>query len=665
MKMTPARWRARIERSLELQKVRKEEAERFLRAYAGDYNEKPKKSLDGNKDDASVNYIYAFVETVRPTLLPGTPKAFVEAEEPSAEPQSEGYQAVINHWARRLGIKKEFKKIIHDWFFGYGAFLTEWDYSEEPSYKEDGSPEIDPESISEENPEGEQAFKIMRDQPIAKRLNPWDVLVDPDSQSREEDRWRARRIIMTYSEFKGLPGITPEMRKKIRPRTMPRELMRAGEDNATSTEKNWVILWRIYDLENYCTKLLCESDAVDEFVEDMPWPWEMDVGGDRFPVTILDAKWDYDNPYSFSGFKAFWGSVQERNALRTILKSVVRRNAPGWFAKKGAMDEEQKEKFTGSKIGEYIEANMPDQIVAKPEIKVSTDFFAHDGQVAMDADQVSGLTEFRTESTADTATEASIQNQKSSIRKGEAKTEFNDFCAVIYSKLGQLNQQFLQMATAVKIRSPEGPEDYRWLEVTGDGIQGEFYLTVKPGADEAETEGLRRQQDLKYAELMAGNPEVDQRKMAIRISKRHDIEPEEILKPEGQAQAEMQQAAAAEAAAKAPKQAPPEVKPLIDFSSIKVELLAPHVQELIIRAALLQNQVPETLAGGGAASAGQPALPGEPPSLPATPSVDNAAPSQSMLPGMELNQAPPSLPGADLPPASPISPMSEGQGGSV
>lgn len=660
MKMTTKRWKARIDRSLELQKERMDERKRFLRAYAGDYNEKPKKTLDGSKDEAYVNFVFAFVETVRPSLLPGTPKAFAEAEDKESESQVPSFQAIVNHFARVLGSKKEFKKVIFDWFFSYAAVLTEWDYSEIPLYKDDGkTPEIDPDSITEENPEGEQAFKIVRDQPILKRIKPSDVVVDPDSDSREEDRWRARRMVMTYDEFKRLPGITPQMRKLVRPRTIPRELMRDGENSNSSSEKNWVILWRIYDLENECTKLMCDNEEIEDFLEDIPWPWEMDIGGDRFPLTILDGKWDEENPYSFSAFKAYWGSIQERNVLRTIIKSTVRRNAPGWFAKKGAMDEDQKEKFTGSKIGEYVEANKPDEIVVKPQFTLAPDFYNHDSQVADDNMNVSGLAEYQQTLQAETATQASIAESKSNVRKGEARTDFNDFTAVVFGKIGQLCQQFLQEEKAVKIRTPEGPEDYMWLDVNRDSISGSFSLTVKPDTDENDSKETRRQQDLKTIELMSNNPHTDQRKLAVIATRMLGREPDDLLLPEEEAKQNLALQAEAERAKNAPQKE--EKKPILDFSAIKVELLAPAVQAMIVAAALEQNGVPESLAKAGIS----PDAPeGEgPPVGPAAPSVTPPAPDPSVMPQGGINQAPAPLPGADAPPATVVQPISEFQGG--
>ncbi len=661
MNMTTKRWKERIDRSLELQKERMEERTRFLRAYAGDYNEKPKKSPDGNKDEAFVNFVFAFVETVRPSLLPGTPKAFVDPEDPESEPQAPSYRAIINHFARALGAKKEFKKVITDWFFSYAAVLNEWDYSEELLYKKDGTPEIDPESITEENPEGEQAFRIVKDVPILKRLEPRDVVLDPDSNSREEDRWRARRMVMTYAEFKALPGITPQMRKKVRPRMIPRELMRTGDQSNNSSEKNWVILWRIYDLENYCTKLMVDNEEVEDFLEDIEWPWKMDVGGDRFPITILEGKFDEANPYSFSAFRAYWGGIQERNALRTIIKSTVRRNAPGWFGKKGAMDEEQKEKFTGTGIGEYCEANRPEDIAIKPQFVLAPDFYNHDSQVADDNMNVSGLAEYQQTLQAETATQASIAESKSSIRKNEAKTDFNDFTAVVFGKLGQLCQQFLEEEKAIRIRQKDGPEDYMWLAVNKDKIQGNFHLTVKPDSDDDSDRDLRRQQDMKTIEILGNNPHTDQRKLAVIAAAMLDREPEEILLPEAKVQENLAMQREAELAKNAPKGGE-EKKPPLDFSPIKVELLAPAVQAMIVAAALKQNGVPESLLGAEL----PPNAPGQgmSPAGPASPSLATPAPEVSIMPQGGMNQTLPPLPGAEAPPMTPVMPASEFEGGS-
>jgi hypothetical protein len=102
-----------------------------------------------------------------------------------------------------------------------------------------------------------------------------------------------------------------------------------------------------------------------------------------------------------------------------------------------------------------------------------------------------------------------------------------------------------------------------------------------------------------------------------------------------------QEAQAAEAKAKA--------KPPLQFSQIDWTSLPVEIQAQVLDAAMAQNGVNGM--GGGSGSA---------------PPAPMAPPAQNNVPGgMEMNQAPPPMAGADMPPPNPISPMSEIQGGTT
>lgn len=664
--LSPQKWRLRIQRSLEFQKIRKEEAARLKRGYRGDYSVEGRQKLDGNKDEIAVNFIFSYIETVRPTILPGTPRAFVKSENAESEVSEATYQAVINHFIRVLGAKKKLKVVVDDWFYGHAGMLTDWEYEERPKFDENGEPvwQINEETGEPEvDDEGDpmQDYEIIRDRPLLRRIDPWDIVLDCDSKSRDEDTWRAWRDIMTLSDFYKLPGVTREIKKKIRGRTIPPDMLRqpAG-DQRSSNEKNWVIVWRIYDIENEMTYLLPDGENVDFFVEEKEWPWEFSVGDDRFPLTILEAKLDAENPYSFSSFIAYWGQIQERNKLRTIIQSNVRRSAPGWLAQKGTMDEEQKAKFVNSKIGEYVETNKdPKNVIPKPLPGLNKEYFVHEQTVGTDLEETSALAEFRGDTPGvDTATEASIRDAKANVRKGEARSDFQEFLSVVFGKLGQLCQQHLTLPVAVKIKKPDGPKDYSWLKVAGQDIQGDFSLEVQPGADERESEGLFRQQTLKAAEILGNNPWTDQKKLAKLIAKSLGKEPEDILLTDQDYQKQQAAAAAAAEAEKKSKEKPP-----LDFASIKLETLTPEIQALVIYAAMKQNGVDISGAMGAMGGSGAGLPPNGSGSNPASPSMAVPAPDNSVMPGFDMNQAPPANESADIPPATPVNPMSESQGG--
>lgn len=664
---TPEKWRALIQRSLELQKERRDEAARFKRGYTGDYSIKGRRGLDENKDEISVNFVYTYIETVRPTIMPGTPRVFVQAESPESEASETHSQAVLNHFIRVLGLKTDIKLIVEDWFYAYAAVLSEWEYKDKPvmdgrdpvyeTDEETGEPLLD-----SETGEPIQKVDILADRPRVKRVDPWDVVLDPDSKSRKEDRWRALRQIMTVQEFYALPTVTKEMKKRVRGRTLPPELVRQpfGQEGHYSSERNWVILWNIYDLENEMVYKLVDGESIDFFVEEEPWPWEMEASGDRFPVTVLEGKQDGANPYPFSVFKAVWSQIQERNKLRMIIQSSVRRSAPGWVAKKGIMDEEQKAKFVASKIGELCEANGdPAAIIAKPMFGLNPEFFAHDKTVGDDLVNVSGLIEYNSsDSIADTATEASILDSKANIRKGEGKSDVYDFLAIVFSKMLQLCQQFLQTPVAIRIKQPDNPNAISWLQATGDHIQGEFSLKVQPGDDDKETEGLYRQQTLKFAELMANNPWTDQKKLAISLARVFRKDPADILKTDQQFQQDADAAKQAELAKEEAKRKGNE-KPPLDFAPIRFEQLPPEAQVKILLAAMMQNGV-SPVSGGGVPPAGPGSV--APPGL-ASPSMAGPPPGNSVLPGPDVNQTIPANASAAMPPANPVLPISEAQGG--
>lgn len=672
MARTPQKWRTLIYRSLDLQKKRRDEVARFKRGYTGDYSIEPRKKLDENKDQVAVNFIYTYIETVRPTIVPGTPKAFVEGLDSQAQAAESHYQAVINKYIRTLGLKADLKKNVDDWFYTWAAFLTEWDYHEEPTLDENGeqayekNPDDHPTDPGgpalDEDGEPQEAFTVIRDRPLAKRLDPWDVILDPDSKTRKEDRWRAYRIIETYSDFKKRPGVTKPMLKQIRPRQMPRDLIRQpmDEDRNFSTERIWVILWRIYDVENNMIYLLPDMEGSDFFVEEKEWPYEFSVGEDRFPITILEGKEDPENPYGFSIFKAVWDQVQERNRLRTMLQSNTRRNAPGWLAKKGVMDEEQKQKFANSKIGELNETNGdPAQIISKPLPLLNAGFFTWDKTVGDDLNVVSSLNEFAAgNALADTATEASILDQKASVRKGEAKSDFSEYCAVIFSKIGQLAQQFLTVPMAIKIKQPHSPDELSWLDVSGDHIQGEFHLWVEPGDDSRKNESLYRQQTLKGAEILSNNPWCDQKKLAVKLAKCFDWEADDILKTPQQFQQEQQMQQDLKMAEINVKKR--EERPDVQFAPIKLELLPPDIQALVIAAGIKQNGAAMAQGAPGVSPSGNPSVA---PGGPAAPSMASPGAGNSVMPGATINQTVPSNPSQGMPPGTPVMPASEMQGG--
>ena len=610
-----------------------------MRAYTGDYNTNPRKDLDANKDEMYVNFVYSFVETIAPTIFSGDIRVIAEAKNQNSEGTAKHAEAVTNYWAKELGLREDFKLCRWDRFFGNTYFLNEWDYEDK---------EVEKENILFVNPltgepvlgEPIKTTEVVRDQPVAKRLNPRDVVLDPDSNCRKEDRWRGYRMVIPFAEFEKM-DVSKKRKKDIKPEAMPQEATRLGGDTEQGVNQEWVTLWKIYDLANEKIILLRDrGDCGHDVVDEKDWPYDFEVESDRFPITVLEGKPDAESPYGFSEFKAFWAQIQERNKIRTTIQSTTRRQRPKYLNKGTANDEDQINKFTNARIGEVVNMNSPESLMVAPMHELPGEVYNFDKMSGDDLVNTSGFYEYNQDSIADTATEASLLASRSNIRKAETKQEFERFIARVLAKMAALCQQFMDVSVAVRIKNPENPRDLMWIQASREEIQGEFDWTFKPGVMAHKDEGLRRQQILKFAEIMAGNPNVDQRWLAEKLTEAFEFDDSGALRPQEEIEKEKmmaQQAQAAEAKAKA--------KPPLQFSQIDWNTLPVEIQAKILEAAMSQNGV-----DGGSGSV--------PPMPPVAPPAQNNVPG-----GMEMNQAPPPMAGGDMPPPNPISPMSEFQGG--
>lgn len=623
-----------INRSIAMQKPWNEDKRKYVRGYKGDYSEGERKRNAINKDEAYVNFLYSYVETIGPSVFSGDPRFFAEAKRKDYEDASKEITAVVDYWFRELGARQHFLRCRFDSFFGHAAILTEWEYDEVLSEVPNilyvdpmtGKPVLGP---------PKKELMVLKDQPLLERIIPEHVILDPDSESPEKDTWRARRIIMLKSQFDGIKGIPDNVKAQVKGKPIPRDYTRAPfrNDQYQGSDSDWVLLYKIYDLENEEFLLLCEDEEVKDYLYVKPWEYAFEVENDRFPITILEAKPDPESCYTFSEIQAFWPQVQERNRLRTMLQSHTRRQHPAWIAKESANDEDSLDKFANAKIGEVVRLKTPDAIGVKPMPPFPVDSYNFDGILREDLVNTSLFYDYNNDSIADTATEASLLASRGNVIKNERKDKFGQFIGRVGGKVAQLCQEFMDKEVAIKIRDPQNPRAMIWKDVSAQDIQGEFLFTGKPGIIQNKDEALRRQQDLKLAEIARNNPHFDQRAAAVMLAEAFDREPDEVLRPLEEMKAE--------AASTVPE------KPPITFDKIKIETLAPEVQMAIVQAALKQNGIDLG-------------------SLLQNPTVEAPSdPNQGgSMPGAEMNTPPPPLPGAGLPPITPIQAASEYQGGS-
>jgi hypothetical protein len=617
-------------------KPRQEDAAKFFRAYCGDYAIKSRKELDSMTDEVFLNFIFQNIENLSPKILSGEPRGSVESNNPESDASAPSMEAAGNYWFKKLGAKKHFEKALFDWFFGHAAVKVGWEYEEEAP---------DPENPAENIGENElpQAPNVIKNQPKLRWINAWNVIRDPDSEAPEFDRVRTERMLVTVTQLEAMGDLDPKALEMIKPGQIPTSMAKLPFKNEqkTESEKEWVVLYETWDVENNEVRLIAEN--ADQYLYVKPWPYEFQVGDDRFPITLLEGKQSTESNYTMSEYRAYWSQIVERNRVRTSLQANARRMRPAWMNKKGSGNTEKElNDFANRKSNEIVSLTNPDGLKQVEHPTIPLDFYKYDEMARDDLQNTSASLDSRNDSIANTATEASLQAASGNVRSQRKQQDFEDFVATVFAKLCGLCQQYMDETIAVKIKKPTQPNELSWMHISQDQIQGEFNYSVKPGVMQHRNESLHRQQVLKYGELMANNPYVRQDVLAKLLTEANELDPDDLLKT----QAELDQENSNK----------PPTDPDITFKPIDPALLPPQVQIALWKAGFEQNGVkplPMPAPGQGGPAPGGP-MDGAPPGA-------SGGPPPAEMPGM--NQAPAPMEGGEPPPMSPIMPQSEMQGG--
>lgn len=568
----PEIWIKRIHRTEKINKPRRDESVRFKKAYTGDFQNR--KGEEVSKYTLRVNLIYYFVETILASLFNGEPKVRGKTKKDLSQQKAADLLAYnTNYWSYEINARAEFRDAIFDSFFGPAAVYNGWDFVT----SKDGM--------------------VEKDEPLLRWLDFWEELrVDPDVKRTRRARWMAVRITVPHSEFLEMENIKDEYRfgeRAIKPTMRPEDL---ASDTAYGDAKNnetgdaeWVTYWEVWDREKMERKLVHES-CKDEFLgKDTTWPFHLEVKDDPFPVTILHAKTDPFGPMSFSEFKALEDQIWERVRVRSVQAAIIRRIAPKYLFQKGAGTKEQINKFLKSDILSANELNDVSRFGLAPVPEIPQGFYQWDRTLAEDFGNMSGLSEFEAGQLANTATEASIAEGRSNVRKSSREAQIEEFVVTVLTKLAQLCQQLQLRETTFIVNGEDlGQAEPQVFQVTKEQIQGEFELELIPGSmSHVNTESEKRNL-LRFFEIAAQTGEVNVREIVAKLATLNDLNPARVMLSDEDKEARAKASA----------------EPTLKFKPIAVEELPSPVQRMrVVEQAMKENGV-ETLSPGPRLEAG-------------------------------------------------------------
>ena len=414
-------------------------------------------------------------------------------------------QGMLNYLKGELKVKSKARLGIQDAHFAYGV-LKARHASETEKHPNAGKPIVDDDGNEQQDPDTGETQVYPDEIPINKRyealrIHPDDFAWDADAGPLE-DSWGfvAQRIRMRKEEAKKDKRYNSAAVSSIAPKQKEEEGGKSffgvswGAKKAAQKEQEFVDIWEVYDLDKNETLTLAE-DADDLLIKPRPTP----PGVEGHPYSILRFTLRDKSPYPIPPVSPAIDPQKEISLSRSQWMTHRKRfNRKYEFDVTRAEDADHEiEKLEIGGDGTVLRtrggAVTPIQDAALDQQRISE-------LMALDNDIVEALGtpgNARGVANADSATEASILDNRLEIREGDTLSMVSDWITEFAQKLDQLVQFHIEEDEAVKITGPQG-EFWQLVKQTDyEEIEGEFEYSVNTGASRP------RLPDIERAQLMA------------------------------------------------------------------------------------------------------------------------------------------------------------------
>lgn len=348
----------------------------------------------------------------------------------------------------------------------------------------------------------EHSPNVIIGHPWVGAVHPMDFLVDADALTFEEARFFIHRFRRPWISVINDKRYDTEARKSINPEGFSKyyvaESMAGGEgetDWRNDTEKRdsaMCTLYEIFDRTTLTVTVL--SDACERPLKRELFPWF----GRRGPYVVSkfiecdDSFWGY--PYA----ETFTPQAQAVNLMRSQMMDHIQRYGYTRMAymKNAVNNKDELDAFVNSKRGEAIgiEGDKPigELIHAFPAINLAADVYKAADIFKQDMQEISGVTENQLGggTGVQTATEASIVEQKSTMRTGDMRFIVDDMVRESTRTMMRLLKTFWGAEEVIPVVGDGG----QLWEISGKTLNFEFDVDVEPGSTERTDRSARMRQ---------------------------------------------------------------------------------------------------------------------------------------------------------------------------
>jgi len=502
-------WEGRLSRA---QKVHEEWAKQFKVEMARQYFAGKQNPGYPQDEWITINKIYSHLMAQLPTLYSIDPYFYVKVKKSYTpdpdqiaifEQRGKIRQAMLNYLKGELKLKSKARLSIQDAHFAYGVMKVHYTADEQENAKageqilgddenplldDDGEPLLQPETI-----------------PVNKRYNitrthPDDFIWSGDAGPLEDKwEWVAERVRVSMDEAKQDKRFNKRFLNSIKPRNKDEDkkgiLNKArsffnGADEPKK-ETDVVVYWEIYDIKKQ-QWLVISEDADGPLIDPSPLP----PGTEDHPYGILRFTMQDDSPYPIPPLSQGIDPQKEYNLARSrIMTHRKRFNRKYTIIRAMLETEDEASKLENGDDGTLIFANNHGAVEPIQDAQLDQQSYTEIGMLNNDLVEVLGSPDqSRGIADADSATEASILDNRLEVREGDRLSTVIDFVTDVAKKLDMLIQAHISQDEAVKITGPEGEFWQTVKETDYEQIAGEFEYTVNAGASQPRLPDIERSQ---------------------------------------------------------------------------------------------------------------------------------------------------------------------------
>lgn len=361
----------------------------------------------------------------------------------------------------------------------------------------------------------EHDLRVRAGYPWVKSISTFDFFADAEAMQFPEARWMAHRFRRPHADVVRDSRYDPEARKEVDPSGVglfgvddyeSRYADAGYRDGDLRHDSSMVTLYEISDLEN--REVIVISDTGSRPLMRVPDP----LGLADSPYEILTIYGSETSPWGLSYANQFAPLVEVLNKVRSdMLDHLDRHGRTRGIYNKSILSEDEAYNLVHQPEGGLMavewdsDESLSKAIEILPQETINPDAWRVANMYQSDLDQTSGVNEnARGGSLAtETATEASIIDQKSGLRDSDMQYQNTRFLRGSTRKLVAIIRKFWPIERIIPITGPDG-QIFQLAHVTRDQVMSDFEVDIEPGSTERVDQSVQRRQIIDAIQQMVG-----------------------------------------------------------------------------------------------------------------------------------------------------------------